>query len=143
MRELCLTCTDLTLRLFLKQKPIFAVQEPMETGSTPSVEDLALRGREFLYTRRTALKALEAHYNAHLVPSFKKVRIDYCPHDKKGEMVDLVVYVFDALGSYGMRFPKSVRIPLKMETQEALDEVVVVCVQKMMLTCGDLMHPNS
>ena len=67
---------------------------------------MELSDLDIVMDRRQSLKALTDILLAHRASDVKNVRIDYVPLDKRGEIIDLVVYVFLNNGSYKLFFPK-------------------------------------
>jgi len=90
---------------------------------------------ELVCTRAMALQGVEAVINANLVEGMKRIRLECYPHDKRGDMVDLIIYAFNKRHGYEMFFPKSIRIPLKIASEKALHETVQACVAKLLPFC--------
>lgn len=94
-------------------------------------------------TRDFFLRALADFMTKSALPSVKKVSIDCCPLDKKGDMIHLVVYSFDIHGGYSMSFPKKVRIPLKFKNEQLFMEAIPACVQRVFSECPSVVPELS
>lgn len=104
---------------------------------------MKLEDLHITFDRKLCLLSLSRLLEADKVPYVKNVRIDHCPLDKKGDMVDLVVYAFNEMGQYNLYFPKRVRLPLKISNKEEFTAVLVNAMDKIVPTCVELLKLNE
>ena len=84
------------------------------------VQSLSELGGQSEFTRGLAFDEIEKMLRPLLAPTFKSIRIGYCPLDKKGDLVNLVLTIFPRRGIYEMRFPKKYCIPVKRDSREEM-----------------------
>jgi hypothetical protein len=95
---------------------------------------------EISLNRDVAISALTRFFNDNRAPQVKKVRIEASPMDKHGDLVNLIVYVFNTAGSYDMFFPKRVRLPNKYESRENFNSVLTASLEKIMPACASIVQ---
>lgn len=81
-------------------------------------------------TRNAALHVISLFFNAHKSDGIKSMRFDHAPLDKKGDIIDMIVYAFREQGDYVMFFPKRVRVPLKTGSQEQFRSSIATAIDK-------------
>lgn len=101
---------------------------------------MTLEDIHIVLDRKFCLQFLSHLLGSISTPSTKNIRIDHCPLDKKGDIMDLVVYAFNDLGQYNLYFPKRVRLPLKFSTKEEFAAVMVNAMDKVIPACVDFLE---
>lgn len=99
---------------------------------------MKLNELHIIMDRKQSLSALTKFMNDNLVPEVRSVRIDHCPLDKKGDIVDLAVYVFNKTGGYDILFPKRIRLPLKVANKVDYVSLLSKAVEKIITACPEL-----
>lgn len=91
------------------------------------------------FDRTRGLILLTEFIKMNSVDGVKSVRLDHVPLDKRGDIMDLVVYIFRDSGSYELFFPKRIRMPIKSANQEEFTAAVVASMEKIVPSCSSIL----